>query len=137
MGYHTHFSFEYIFIFIYVIMHKWIYSFTWVVLVITFSWEILSVILVRSHFIVNPTKYSSGPVDQVTYYSLVHSIVSINTGLSTISRVSSMCTIIIAVLSLFTIYKRQLSFLRWFNTALRVVVFMYYLNQIFSACMIP
>ena len=70
---------------------------SWVILVIISGWEILRVILVRSRWIVNPKKSFSWPIDWVVYYLLMHSIVSINDGLSLIASVSSTYTVKIKV----------------------------------------
>ena len=91
----------------------------------------------RSRLIVNPKKSYSLPIDQFTYYLLVHSIVFMNSGLYLISSVSSTYTMKITVPSSFTLYSRQGSVLNCFNNSFRVVVFMDSLNRQFSSCTRP
>ena len=97
-------------------------------LLISSDWEKLRVILVSSRLIVHPKNSSSGPIDQVTYSLLIHYNVSNNTCLSPIIRISYTCKMRIAIPSLFTMYKRQGSYLHFFNSSFRVIFLMYYLN---------
>ena len=87
----------------------------WVVLLIIYGWEILRVILVRSHLIVHPMSSYSSNTERVLYSLLVHSIVSINDGFYLIDNVSSTYTMIIAVPGSFTLYKIQGTVLHCFN----------------------
>ena len=118
-------------------IHKLFWSFVkyiWVILVIRSGWEILRFILVRSRLIIHPKKSSSVSINIVTYYFLVHSIVSISSGLSHFSSVSYVYTMTIVVQSSFTTYNRPLSLLHCLNPYLRVIVLMYYLDQPFDSC---
>ena len=87
-----------------------------------------------SLLILHPKKSSSSSIDQVTYYFLIHSIVFVNAGLSTIDRVLSTCTMPIAVPISFNLYNRQGSVLNFLNPALRVIVLMYSFNHQRYAC---
>ena len=102
-----------------------------VFLVIRCSWDILSIIFVRSRFIVYSTKSSRGPVDRVTFFcafNLVHQCIFL------ISSVESTYIMTISVPILFTLYKIQGSVLNCLNPYLRVIVLMYSLNQKCAAC---
>ena len=92
----------------------------WVILLIRSGWEILRIILVRSRLIVHTMKSSSSPIDQVAYYFLLYSIISINAGLYPIEIVSYTYTVTIAVLSSFTLYTIQGSVLHFFEPRLEV-----------------
>ena len=109
----------------------------WVILVIRCIWYILRVILVGFCLIVHPTKSYSVPIDQVSYYFLVYSIVSINTVFYSISSVSYTYTMKISVPRSFTLYNKQGSILHYLNTALGVILLMYSFNQKHAACMRP
>ena len=74
---------------------------TWFIWLIIYGWEILRAILARSRSIVHPDKSYSSPIDPVTYYFLMYSIVLINSGLSSIYSVPSTYTIPIKVLSFY------------------------------------
>ena len=89
----------------------------WVVFVVRYGWEILRVILVRSHLIVHPMSSYSSNTERVLYSLLVHSIVSINDDFYLIDNVSSTYTMIIAVPGSFTLYKIQGTVLHCFNPA--------------------
>ena len=58
------------------------------IVVIRSGWEIFRFILAWLLLIVHPMKSYSSPIDQSTYYFLIHLIVSINCGLSMIASVS-------------------------------------------------
>ena len=83
----------------------------------------------RSHLIIHLIKSSSLPIYQVLYSFFMHPIVFINAVLSLIYRVLYTYTIVITLQILFTMYKIQVSVFHSLNTAMRVVVFMYYFNQ--------
>ena len=92
--------------------------------------------MVISLLIAHPTKFSSGTVNQITYYLLMHSIVPINNRLSTIFSVLYTYTMTISAPSLFTLYKIQISVFHLLNTYFRVVLLIYSLKQKHSACTI-
>ena len=94
----------------------------------------MRVVLVRSRLIIHHAKSYSSPIDSIIYYFLIHSIVSINTGLYPISSVPYTYKIKITVLSSFNLYKIQVSVLHCFNHALRFIVLMYFFNQKCAAC---
>ena len=96
---------------------------------IRYDWEILRVVFLSSCLIVHTTNSSSGPIDQVTYSLLIHYNVSNNTCLSPIIRISYTCKMRIAIPSLFTMYKRQGSYLHFFNSSFRVIFLMYIWTQ--------
>ena len=106
----------------------------WVVWIVRCGWEMLWVILVRSRLIVHSTKSSDETVGRVPYYFLMHLIVYINAGLTSINSVSSMYTMTSTVLSSFNLYKRQGSVLHCLNPALSVIVLIYSLNQQCDSC---
>ena len=91
----------------------------------------------RSRLIAHSTKSSSSPVDLFAHYFLVHSIISINYGLSPIVILSSTYTINNGVPSPFTLCKIQLSVLNYLYSILRVITLMYYLNQKRDDCNRP
>ena len=93
------------------------------------NWEILRVDLLSSRLIVHPENFSCWPIYLIIYYFLIYSILSINSGLSMIYSVAYKYKITIAVLSLFTVCKIQVPVLHGLNTAVRVVVLIYFLNQ--------
>ena len=108
----------------------------WVILLIRSRWEIFRMILVRSRYIVHPTKSSNLTIDIAAYYFLVNSTVFISSVLPPIDRVLSTYTMTMTSPSLFTIYSRQESVLHYLNPALRVIFLVYYLNQQRAVCRI-
>ena len=108
-----------------------------VVFVIISSSEILRVILVRSPYIIHPMKSSSGPVDQVTYSSLMYSILSIDRCLSKTSNVPYTYKIKNSVPHSFTLYNKQVSVFHFLDLSLIFILLMYYLNQQRFACTRP